>query len=318
MKVKQMRNGKKISVVIPAYNEEKIIAKTAHVISTLLEDERIEYEIIFINDGSKDSTWEEICNASITNSNIKGLCFSRNFGKESAMFAGIDCSEGDCLLIIDCDLQHPPEKIVDMYKLWEEGYDVVEGVKKSRGNETKLHGFCAKLFYSIISRVTKIDMSNASDFKLIDRKVIDTLKAMPERNVFFRALSSWVGFSSTKVEFEVRERTEGESKWSSTALVKYAITNIISFSAAPLHLVTVLGLLCFFIAIVFSIISLVQYWMGVALGGFTTVVLLELIIGSIIMTSMGIIGCYLSKMYEELKNRPRYIVSSKVMEGKVD
>ena len=159
------------------------------------------------------------------------------------MFAGLAVARGDCGVFIDCDLQHPPEAIVKMYRLWEEGYEVVEGVKSDRGKESAGHRLAAKSFYRMISRATGIDMSRASDFKLLDRKVIDALLAMPEKQVFFRALSSWVGFKSTTVAFEVRERQAGETKWSTGALIRYALNNITSFSTAPLHITTILGVL---------------------------------------------------------------------------
>ena len=303
---------RKLSVIIPAYNEEKMIPETVKTISELLEAQNIDYELLFINDGSKDMTWLSIMKECEKNQKVKGICFARNFGKESAMFAGIDHATGDCAVIIDCDLQHPPQKIVEMYRLWEQGYEVVEGVKADRGKESALHRWCANTFYNIISKLIKIDMSNASDFKLMDRKVIDVLKNMPERNVFFRALSSWVGFKKTTVSFEVQERTAGVSKWSSWSLVKYAVSNITSFSAAPMQLVTILGVLFGVFAVILGAQSLIHKIIGRALEGFTTVIIVQLLVGSIVMISMGITGYYISKIYEEIKGRPRYIVSTEV------
>ncbi|MBS4900742.1 MAG: glycosyltransferase family 2 protein [Clostridiales bacterium] len=299
-----------LSVVIPSYNEEKNIENTANVISGILENASIPYELIFVNDGSKDNTWEEICKAA--GDHIRGVCFSRNFGKEPAIFAGLSEAKGECAVVIDCDLQHPPLTLVEMYKLWQEGYEVVEGVKSDRGEESKAHGLAAKAFYSIISKSVKIDMSRASDFKLMDRKALDALLAMPERNTFFRALSSWVGFKTTYVEYEVAERFEGETKWSTRSLIKYAIDNISSFSTVPMQLVTILGSIILVISIIFSIISLVQKIMGISTSGFTTVILLLGFIGSIIMISLGIIGYYIAKIYNEVKGRPRYIISKRV------
>jgi len=298
-----------ISVILPAYNEEKMISIAAGVISGILEKENIDFELIFVDDGSKDKTWQEIEKASAENSHVVGVHFSRNFGKEAAMFAGLEQAEGDCCVVLDCDLQHPPEKIVEMYRLWEEGYEVVEGVKEDRGEESALHRFAANSFYSLISKATNIDMRSSSDFKLLDRKVVDTLNQMPERNVFFRALSFWVGFKKTSVSYCVQERAEGESKWSTKSLIKYALTNISSFSSAPLHIVTVLGFIMLGMAVIFGAVSLYQKLVGVALGGFTTVILLMLIIGSITMISLGIIGFYIARIYDEIKGRPRYIVS---------
>ena len=201
---------------------------------------------------------------------------------------------------------------MEMYRLWEQGYEVIEGVKKSRGKESMFHKASAGMFYRILSGATKIDMSRASDFKLMDRKAVDAILELPERNAFFRALSAWVGFKSTSVEFDVREREEGESKWSTRSLIKYAVTNIVAFSAAPMQFVTFAGCFVFLFAVVLGIQTLVKYFMGHAVAGFTTVILLILFIGSIIMISLGIIGYYISKIYEEVKGRPRYLISKKV------
>ena len=305
-----------LSVILPSYNEEKMIPIAADTISGILERENIDFELLFIDDGSKDATWENITQASKLNPHVVGVHFSRNFGKEAAMFAGLEKATGDCCVVIDCDLQHPPEKIVEMYRLWEDGYEVVEGIKEDRGEESGLHKFAANSFYGLISRATGMDMSSSSDFKLLDRKVVDTLNKLPERNVFFRALSFWVGFKKATVYYSVQERTEGESKWSPKSLIKYAITNIGSFSSAPLHMVTVLGVIMLMVAVVFGIISLVQKLTGQALGGFTTVILLLLFSSSIIMISLGIVGYYIARIYDEIKGRPRYIISQMVGEKK--
>ena len=297
-----------LSVILPSYNEEKMIAVAAETLAGILDTAKIPFELLFVNDGSKDGTWNEICRAREKDSRVCGVCFSRNFGKEAAMFAGLEKARGDCCVVLDCDLQHPPEKIVEMYRLWEQGYEVVEGIKHDRGEETGLHRFAANTFYGIISKATGIDMASSSDFKLLDRKVVDTLNAMPERNVFFRALSFWVGFKKAEVTYDVRERTAGESKWSTRSLIRYAITNIGSFSSAPLHLITILGFITLAISIVFSIVALVQKLAGTALGGFTTVIILLLFLGSIMMISLGIIGYYIARIYEEIKGRPRYII----------
>lgn len=305
-----------LSVIIPAYNEEKMIQKTADTVDGILGKEAIPYEIVFINDGSRDGTWEQIEAAAERNPQVKGIHFSRNFGKESAIFAGLANAAGDCCAVMDCDLQHPPEVLVSMYRLWEQGYEVVEGVKRSRGKESRLHKACAGLFYRMMSKAVQIDMSRASDFKLLDRKAVDALLAMPEKNAFFRALSSWIGYRSTSVAFDVQERTEGESKWSTWSLVKYAVTNVVAFSAVPMQFVTVAGIFMFVFAIILGIQSLVHYFTGHAVAGFTTVILLILIVGSLIMMSLGIIGYYISKIYEEVKGRPKYLISKKTKEWK--
>ena len=298
-----------LSVILPSYNEEKMIAKATERMAEILQPEKIDYELLFIDDGSRDNTCAQINEAAGKDSHVVGVHFSRNFGKEAAMFAGLEQAKGDCCVVIDCDLQHPPEKIVEMYRLWEQGYEVVEGIKEDRGEESGLHKFAANSFYGLISKATGMDMSSSSDFKLLDRKVVDTLNSLPERNVFFRALSFWVGYKKTSVSYCVQERTEGVSKWSTKSLIKYALTNISSFSSAPLHIVTVLGFIMLAVAFVLGIIALVQKISGVALGGFTTVILLLLFSASVIMISLGIIGYYIARIYDEIKGRPRYIIS---------
>ena len=305
---KQLKKGL-LTVVLPSYNEEASVPRAAQTITTLLSEAEIRHELLFVDDGSRDNTWAAISKAANQNPAVRGVRFSRNFGKEAAIFAGLAQAKGDCVVVIDCDLQHPPEKIVEMYRLWQNGAQVVEGVKSYRGKENPLHTFAAKSFYSIISRATRIDMSRASDFKLLDRRAVDTLLAMREKNAFFRALSSWIGFETAQVEFEVQPRLEGESKWSLVSLVKYAVTNIVSFTTAPLQLVTLMGAGVFVASVVLGVWSLWQKFSGQALEGFTTVILLQLIIGSALMFCLGIIGYYIAKIYEEIKDRPRYILS---------
>jgi len=301
-----------LSVVLPSYNEELMIERAAERLSSLLNSENIAFELIFVDDGSKDGTWFKIEEQARRYKYIRGIHFSRNFGKESAIFAGLAESGGDCCVVMDCDLQHPPETVVDMYRLWENGYEVVEGVKHSRGQESLGHKMSAGLFYRIMSKATGIDMSRASDFKLLDKKAVMALLDMPERNAFFRALSSWIGFKTATVKFDVREREAGESKWSTWSLVKYAVTNIAAFSSVPLQMVTVAGVFMFIFALIMGIESLVRYFGGRSLEGFTTVILLILIIGSMVMMSLGIIGYYISQIYKEVKGRPRYIISRTV------
>ena len=298
-----------LSIIIPSYNEEENITRTATRLREILTEADIPYELIFISDGSRDNTFAEIEKAAELDSNVKGYEFSRNFGKEAAIFAGLKMAKGNCAVVIDCDLQHPPEIIPEMYKLWKEGYDVVEGVKSERGEEGKLHKLFANAFYGIMSRLMKINMNDTSDYKLLDRKVVDVLLDLKESNTFFRALSFWVGFQSTSISYEVRERTAGESKWSFVSLLKYAVMNTTSFTTAPLQLVTFLGILSIALAVIMGLQTLVRYFIGNAVEGFTTVILLVLMIGGFIMISLGIIGHYLARIYDEVKGRPRYIIA---------
>lgn len=298
-----------LSIVLPSYNEESNIENTERVLSALMEKEGIPYELVFISDGSTDATYAEIVKASARNPHVKGAEFSRNFGKEASIFAGLQLALGDAVVVMDCDLQHPPETIIKMFKLWKEGYEVVEGIKSSRGRESLAHKLSAGLFYKIMSKLIKMDMNASSDFKLLDRKVVNVLLELKERNTFFRALTFWAGFRTTSVEYEVQERKFGKSKWSLISLMKYAVTNATSFSTLPLQLVTVMGVCSILFSIILGIQTLVKYISGTAVEGFTTVILLILIIGGFIMLSLGILGHYLARIYEEVKGRPKFIIS---------
>lgn len=303
---------KKLSVILPSFNEEKNIERAATVLPEILSTLDADYELVFVDDGSRDATYEEICKAAEKNSRIKGVSFSRNFGKEAAIFAGLEAAGGDCVVVMDVDLQHPPTTIPKMYECWKNGAEVVEGVKSSRGKETILHKMSAGLFYKIMTMLTGMDMKASSDFKLLDRKVVNVLLSLSERNTFFRALSFWVGFKTEKVEYEVADREFGESKWSTRSLIKYAISNATSFSILPLRIVTLVGGILVFAGILLAIQTLVRFFLGNSQEGFTTVILLILIVGGFIMISMGVLGNYIGRIFEEVKGRPRYIVSRKV------
>ncbi|MCL2019684.1 MAG: glycosyltransferase family 2 protein [Oscillospiraceae bacterium] len=298
-----------LSVIIPAYNEQENIRGTADALGSLLAAEGIEHELIFADDGSSDLTWREISLLAAERKDIKGIRFSRNFGKEGAIFAGLKRAGGEAAVVIDCDLQHPPELIPQMYELWKEGYEVVEGVKRTRGKEGLIYKGFAKLFYRAMRAAPGMDLDRASDFKLLDRKVIDALIEMPERLTFFRALSSWVGFNRTQAEFDVRPREKGGSKWNFKKLFKFAVSNLTSFTYVPMQFMTLAGVIFFIFALGIGINTLVQYFSGSSATGFTTVILLVLITGAFIMLGLGIIGYYISKIYEEIKFRPRFIVT---------
>ena len=299
----------RLSVVLPAYNEEQMLAKTCRTLKKILDLAEINYELVIVDDGSTDQTWKIIEETAEKDRNVTGVHFSRNFGKEAAIVAGLAQASGNAVAVMDCDLQHPPEVLVKMYRLWEQGYEVVEGIKKSRGTETVFHRKSAGFFYRIMSRATGFNMENASDFKLLDRKAVESVLSMPERSMFFRATSSWVGFKSTSVLFEVQEREAGESKWSTGSLIRYAFRNIGAFTTLPLQFVTIGAGGCFICSLLLLIYSLVRYFTGHAVEGYTTLLIVMLFIGSAVMMSLGIIGYYIARIYEEVKRRPRYIVS---------
>jgi dolichol-phosphate mannosyltransferase len=278
-----------------------------------MKDNRIPYELVFVNDGPKDETWDILTSLTRTDPNVVAVNFSRNFGKEAAIFAGLRTARGDAVVLMDCDLQHPPEVIVEMYNIWKyNDVDVVEGRKKDRGRESKVYKAVSLWFYKLINSSSGLDMSGASDFKLLDRRAVDSLLDMPEHSAFFRAMGFWIGFKQIQVEYDVMEREAGESKWSTRSLIRYAFNNIAGYSTLPLQLVTGAGVVVFLLAVILGIQTLARYFSGHAVEGFTTVILLILMIGSIIMISLGITGYYIARIYEVVKRRPRYIISRTV------
>ncbi len=302
---------KTLSIIVPSFNEKENILHTAKIIIDILKAEDIPYEIIFVDDGSADGTWAEIIKANLEDSRVRGLRFSRNFGKEGAIFAGLKEASGGCAAVMDCDLQHPPELLPKMYRMWENGAEIVEAVKTSRGEEGFFHRILARAFYGIMKSSSGINLDGASDYKLLGRNAIDALNELPERVTFFRALSGWIGFHAEKIEFEVQPRCAGKTKWNVRKLVKFALNSITSFTDFPIHFITVIGAVFGIFAFVLGIQTLVKYFLGQAAEGFSTVILLLLIIGSCVLIGIGVIGFYLSKIYEEIKQRPRYIISQR-------
>lgn len=290
-----------ISVVIPSYNEEENIHDCAREIAAVLENE--DYELIFVDDGSRDHTWSKICEAS--SDRIRGLRFSRNFGKEAAIRAGLDASRGDAVIVIDCDLQHPPSVIPEMIKKWRDGAAVVEGKKSYRGEETRAHGLSAALFNKMMSSATGCDMSGASDFMLLDRKALDAVLSYNESGSFFRALAQFVGFEHEVVYYQVVAREKGEGKFTLKMLIAYALKNIAAFSAFPLYFSLFAGISAMASAAVLYILT----WCGVPLGSFSAGVITLILIGGMILSALGIVGYYLSRIYDEIKRRPKYIIS---------
>lgn len=298
-----------LSVVIPVYQEGSHIRGSIRVIEDVLVANGINYEFILIDDGSRDNTWQELKLLAELNPRMTSLRLSRNFGKESALCAGLEYAVGDMVLVMDSDLQHPPTLIPEMVQAWKDGYDVVEGIKSSRGRENPVYKLCAKFFYYIIYKTADINLGKASDFKLMDRRVVDAWKELPERATFFRGMSAWLGFDRKQINFDVADRVNGKTKWSLLRLIRLAINAITSYTSVPLHCITILGVIMFFGALLLGIQTLYMKLSGNATSGFATVILLQLIIGSSIMVSLGMIGIYLTKIYTEVKSRPRYLVA---------
>ncbi|MDD3403534.1 MAG: glycosyltransferase family 2 protein [Hespellia sp.] len=299
----------KLSIIVPCYNESdtvEVFYEELTKVEQTIED--MEFELIFVNDGSKDDTFEILERMHQNGCGLKAYSFSRNFGKEAAMFAGLHKATGDCCIVMDADLQHPPAVIPKMVELWRQGYEVVEGTKIDRGKESVAHKLFAKMFYSLMNKCMGMDMSNSSDFKLLDRKVIDILCALKERNTFFRALSFWVGFRSTIVEYETQERIAGSSKWSYFSLIKYALSNVVSFTFWPLYLINVIGAVLLVVGAGMGIDAVISFFRGHAIDGYPSLVILMWLATGGIMSALGIIGIYIAKIYDELKARPQYII----------
>ena len=307
-----------LSIVIPVYNEEKQISKTIEAVCKVLKTVTDDYRLIIVDDGSRDGTWAVLKELSAKDPRLKILRFSRNFGKEAAIMAGLSRAESKACIIMDADLQHPPELIPEMVSLWQEGYEVVEAVKEDRGQESSVSRFSASLFYKIMNRLSGFNLENASDFKLMDKKVVAALLQMPERETFFRGMSAWVGYTRKEIYFKVPQRETGKSRWSPLKLVRLAITAFTSFSSLPLQFVTFIGILFLLGSVVLGIQTLVMKLRGLAIGGFTTVILLLLIVGSCLMISLGMIGMYIARIYNEVKARPRYIISEEYNKGEGD
>ena len=303
---------KKISIIVPCFNEAGVIEKYYSAMTDMWERSGLSAsyipEFIFVNDGSDDGTGELIQALSDRDKNVRYTSFSRNFGKEAAIFCGLKQAEGDAVIVMDADLQHPPAAIPEMIHIWEEGYTIIEGKKRYRGREKRSMGIMARIFYALMSRITGFDMSDSSDFKLIDRIAVDTLNSLSERATFFRALTYWIGYRSATFTYDVAERAGGKSKWTGRSLSWYALVNLTSFTYAPLYLIGITGLIILLIGAGLGIDAVISYIGGKSVGGYPSLVLLITLATGGIMFNLGIIAVYIAKMYTELKNRPRYII----------
>jgi len=304
---------KSLAIIIPVFNEERsIIASLSQIISVTKSLSDLSINILLVDDGSTDNTAPLIRNLCGTEKNLHLLSLTRNFGKEAAIYAGLTfAGKCDAAIVMDGDLQHPPSLLPEMVQLWRQGYDVVEACKSSRGPETRAKRVMVHFYTSLFESLTRLGIKNQSDFKLLDKKVIESYCQLPERERFFRGLINWLNFSTTQIFFDVPPAAKETSSWKKWSLIKYAISSVVSFTSFPLHLVTVLGGLTFLVSLIIGTIALADKISGKAIGGFTTVILLLLFIGSVLMFSLGIIGIYIARMYDELKHRPAYIVNDK-------
>ncbi len=299
-----------ISVIIPIYNEEENIGHLYKRLSAVMEKLGVSYEFIFVNDGSRDKSIHLIKELSTTHAEVKYIDFSRNFGHQIAVTAGLDKSAGQAVVIIDADLQDPPELIAEMYQKMKEGYEVVYAQRKSRKGESFLKKLTAKAFYRILSKITSISIPvDTGDFRIIDRKIVDILKDMPEKNKYLRGQISWIGFNQTYVEYERDERHGGETGYTYRKMFRFAIDGITAFSDFPMKVVTFFGFivsLFAFIVTVFAIFS----WLVLknVVPGWTSLMISILFIGGIQMIAIGIIGEYLGRMNSNVRDRPLYII----------
>lgn len=299
-----------LSVVIPVYNEGSQLPQNVVAIAGWVASAEPRYEIILVDDGSTDDSWSWLKRLADEMPGLRIVRLSRNFGKELALCAGLMEARGSAAIVMDGDLQHPPELIPEMVRLWrEEGFDVVECVKEDRGREPLVKKWGASLFYSTLSGLTGFKLKNASDYKLLSAKALDAWKQMPERNTFFRGMTVWTGFRRAELPFVVQPRSSGISRWGVYRLSRLAIEAVVSFSTIPLRLVSSIGFAFLIVAVILGIHTLWQKLAGVAVTGFTTVILLLLFIGSMLMISLGIIGEYIAAIYHEVKGRPRYLIS---------
>lgn len=297
-----------ISVLLPMFNEEDVLEETLAVVRAEVGKVTGSFEILCINDGSTDQTGALLQRAAKEDPRVLPIELSRNYGKEAAMAAGLDSARGQAVLILDADLQHPAQLVGQMVAAWRDGADVVSGVKSTRGREGLIYGLLARVFNSLMGGATRAGkFRGASDFKLLDRQVVDALKACPERHRFFRGLVAWVGFRTEEIPFDVQERAGGTTKWSTTSLIRYSLRNLLSFSALPLRLIAVTGFSMLLFSALMAAWTVYRYFRGDALSGFPTVILLQLILGGLLLTSLGVISLYLAEMFEEIKRRPVYL-----------
>ncbi|MDT8718383.1 glycosyltransferase family 2 protein [Clostridium sp. 19966] len=302
------------SIVVPLYNEEMVIDESYRRLKQVMDSTSESYEIIFVNDGSRDKTREKTEDICKKDSNIKLINFSRNFGHQAAISAGMDEAAGDAVIVIDADLQDPPEVMLKMIEKWKEGYEVVYGKRKKREGETFFKKFSASAFYRLLRSMTSVDIPvDTGDFRLIDRKVCNALIALPEKNRFIRGLVSWLGFKQTYVEFVRQERFAGETKYPLKKMMKLALDGITSFSYKPLTISGYVGALVSFIGFVLFVIAAIEDIVkGTNFLSLNLILDVNLIMFGLIFCAIGMLGQYVGRIFDESKNRPLYIVDNTV------
>lgn len=303
-----MSQAPDLSVVLPLYNEDDTLPESLPAIRAALEAEQRSFEILCVDDGSTDGTARLIEDAARADARVVPVRLSRNFGKEAALSAGLEIARGRAVILMDADLQHPPSLIAEMVRLWDRGSEVVEAVRRQPGEHGLAYRLMARLFYALIGRSVGRSFQGSTDYKLLDRQVVEALLQCRERNRFFRGLVAWVGFRVSQVPLETTPRKAGLSKWSVLGLVRYSVRSLLAFTSLPLRIVAWGGLVMVILGAVLAIQTLFNYVTGRAVSGFTTVILVELILGGLILTSLGVLAFYIALIYDEQKARPLFVV----------
>ena len=308
---------KKVSIVIPMYYEEEVARECYEKVSNVLKSlkDKYDYEIIFVNDGSKDKTLEILENIAKDDKKAKIISFSRNFGHQAAVTAGLKEVSGDAIVIIDADLQDPPELIPQMLELWKQGNEVIYGKRKTRKGESAFKLLTAKMFYKTLNALSDVEIpKDTGDFRLVDRKVVDVINSLPEHNKFLRGLFSWVGFKQEAYEYERQERYAGKTKYPLKKMLKLASDGIISFSTKPLKLVGALGIVSIVISIVLLIYALISYIfkLNQLSAGWTSIIVAVTFFAGVQLLSLWVISEYIGRIYDESKGRPQYIIDKKI------
>ena len=299
-----------VTLVVPVFNEEEVLGafyeRTSRALGSI---ESMSYELIFIDDGSRDTSYEQLAAFAARDPHVRVIKFSRNFGHQIAISAGIDHARGDCVAVIDADLQDPPEVLADMVSQWKQGFDVVYGVRSDRAGETRLKLWTASMFYKMLGRLTNIHIpANVGDFRLMSRRVIDQVKTLREKDRFVRGLVSWVGFRQTGVTYQRDARYAGETKYPFRKMLKFSFDGITSFSTLPLKLATWMGTITALIAVIYLLGVVVQKLLGYTVQGWATIMVAMLFMGSVQLICLGILGEYVGRIFNEVKPRPMYVV----------
>jgi polyisoprenyl-phosphate glycosyltransferase len=300
-----------ISVVAPIFNEGAGVERFVRRLTEVLTGAGIAYELVLVDDGSTDDSWDRVAERALLDARVRGIQLSRNFGKEAAVLAGLEHAVGDAVVVIDSDLQHPPAVIPEMVRRWQNGDHVVEAVKRNRTGQGLVGRLGGRMFNKAFTGLTRVDLIDATDFRLLARPALEALLRLPEHSSFFRGTSSWIGFRRSTIEIDIDERAGGRSRWTFASLFRLAVNGLTSFTSAPLHLVTMVGLAFAAFAVLLGAQTLIRWIGGDSVAGFPTVILLLLVMGTFLLLGLGVIGEYLARIHEEVRGRPRYLVQDR-------